>query len=73
MATLICEVNLSQSEASLLLHAGVPSVQALASLTPSELIHKTGRLERQLNTGRKPYVDMKIASNWTMNARRANS
>ena len=73
MATLICEINLSQSEASLLLHAGVPSIQALASLTPSELIKKTGRLERQLNIGRKPYVDIKKASNWTKNAKRANS
>ena len=73
MASLICEINLSQSEAALLLHSGVPSVEVLASLTPSEVIHKIERLERQLKTGRKTYVDLKTASNWIESAKRANS
>ncbi len=72
MATLICKMNLSQSEAALLLHAGIATTEALASLTPSELILKTGRLERQLKTSRKPYVDLKLAKFWIERANRAN-
>ena len=73
MATLICEIDLSQSEAALLMHAGIASIEALASLTPSEVLQKTGRLERLLKTGRKPYVDMKLAKYWIKSAKRANS
>ena len=64
MATLICEINLSQPEAALLLHAGIPSVKVLASLTPQEVLQKTGRLERQLNTGKKSCLDLSKALNW---------
>ena len=73
MASFICQVNLSHSEAALLLHAGIASPKALSSLTPSELIQKAGRLERQLNLGRKPYIDMEIAKKWVQRAKRANS
>ena len=73
MANLICQINLSESEAALLLHAGIGSVAILKSLTPSQLVHKVGRLERQLNLNRKPYVDLKIAKNWIKSAERANS
>ncbi|WP_320667797.1 DUF4332 domain-containing protein [Prochlorococcus sp. MIT 1307] len=73
MARLICEINLSQSEAALLLHAGIASTKALASLTPQELIRKTGRLERQLNTGKEPFVDLPKAQKWIKIAKRANS
>ena len=73
MATLICQINVSESEAALLLHAGISSIEALTSLTPSELVNKVGRLERQLNTGRKPYVDLRVAKSWIQSAERANS
>ena len=71
MATLICEINISQIEAALLLHAGIASITALASMTPSELIHKTSRLERQLRTERKPYVDLIKAQSWIKSAKKA--
>ena len=48
---------------------GVP----LSSLTPSQVIERTGRLERQLNLGRKPYLDIRVAKKWVENAKRANS
>ena len=73
MATLICGINVSQAEAALLLHAGIASIETLASLTPSELIQKTGRLERQLNTGRKSYLDLPKAKEWIKNAKNADS
>ena len=69
IATLICEINLTQADAALLLHSGISSVEALAKLTPQELIHKTGRLERQLNTGRKPIVNLTIANSWIQKAK----
>ena len=69
MATLICEINLSQSEAALLMHAGVVTINALSALTPQELLQKTGRLERQLNTGREPVVDLKKANFWIQSAK----
>ena len=52
MAQLICKLNLSQKDAALLLHSGIGSLKSLSSLTPTELLHKIGRLERQLKTGR---------------------
>ena len=73
MAQFICQINLSQAEAALLLHAGISSLATLTSLTPSELVQRTGRLERQLNLGRKPYLDIRIAKKWIENAKRANS
>ena len=61
IAILICELEISQGEAALLMHSGVASSKALASLTPQELFNKTGRLERALKTGRKPIVDLEKA------------
>ena len=69
IAKLVCELNISQADAALLMHAGISSVNALANLTPQELIQKTGRLERQLNTGREPIVNLAIANNWIKKAR----
>ena len=62
MAILICELDISQDEAALLLHAGVPSTIALAKLSPQELVKKTGRLEIQLMSSRKPCVNLKKAN-----------
>ncbi len=69
IALLICEIELSQENAALLLHSGVASVKALAALTPQELVNKTGRLERQLNTCREPLVDLATAKSWIQKAK----
>ncbi len=71
MASFICEIDLSQAEAALLLHAGVPSIYALAELTPPELVQRTGRLERQLIKGMKGSLDLQKASKWINSAKRA--
>jgi len=62
IAMFICEIRISQEEAAILMHSGIASIKALSSLTPQELSNKTGRLERLLNTGRKPAIDLKKAS-----------
>ena len=69
MATLICELNLDQAQAALLIHSGVSSVSALAALSPQELANKTGRLERQLNTGRIMGLDLVEANALINNAK----
>ena len=69
IASLMYEMKISQYDAALLIHAGIPSLNALAALTPQELLHKTGRLERQLNTKRKPVVDLKKAFKWIQEAK----
>tara|TARA_B100000700_G_C14364626_1_gene543063 strand:- start:39 stop:461 length:423 start_codon:yes stop_codon:yes gene_type:complete len=69
IALFINEINLSQGEAALLMHSGIPSIDALARLSPQELVLKTGRLERLLNTGRNPIVTLKIANMWIEKAK----
>ena len=69
IAKLICNLDLSLGEASLLIHSGIPSKEALAALNPQELLHRTGRLERLLKTGRTPVVDLKKASEWIQKAK----
>ena len=58
IARLLCELNISHAEAALLMHSGIASIKALSSLTPQQLVQKTGRFERQLKTGRRPLVDL---------------
>ncbi len=69
IATLICDINLSQADAALLIHAGIASAKALAALNPQELIQATGRLERQLNTHRNPVVDLSKANSLIQRAK----
>ncbi len=70
VAILMNELNLVQSEASLLIHSGIASVEALSNLTPQELTTKTGRLERILNTSRNPLVDLQKANDWIKRAKK---
>ncbi len=62
IAMFICELKISQAEAALLMHSGIPSIESLGNLTPQELFQKTGRLERLLHTKRKTVVDLKRAN-----------
>ncbi len=64
IAVLITELKLPPSEAALLIHAGLSTPKAIASATPQEIVQKTGRLERQLRTGRDPIVDLVKANYW---------
>ncbi len=68
MAIFISELGLEVGEAGLLMHSGLASVKALSSLTPEELIQRTGRLERLLKTGRKPLVSLSKACSWIKQA-----
>jgi len=69
IATLICEIKLSQEEAALLIHSGVSSSKSLAALSPQELLQKTGRFERQIKSGRKPIVNLVNACDWIKRAK----
>ncbi len=70
IANFVCELNLTQHEASLLLHSGISTVKALADSTPQELTLKTGRLERQLNSFENPKVNLRTAHYWIQRAKK---
>lgn len=70
MAIFVCELNLSQGEAALLMHAGIPTVNALANLNPEELHQKINRLARQLNTGQHAFINLSKANAWITKAKK---
>ena len=69
MADLACDLDLAPQDAALLMHAGLATVTAIAGSTPQELVTRTGRLERQLRSGRPPVVDLALARRWILRAR----
>ena len=61
IAYLICSLNIELNEAALLMHSGLTSNKAISRLSPHELLQKTGRFERILQTGRVPIIDLNKA------------
>ena len=61
IAYLICTLGIELNEAALLMHSGLISNKAISRLSPQELVQKTGRFERNLQTGRIPLIDLKKA------------
>ena len=61
IAYFICTLNIELNEASLLMHSGLISNKAISRLSPQELVQKTGRFERFLQSGRVPLIDLKKA------------
>ena len=46
------------------MHAGLATVAAIAGSSPQDVVNRTGRLERQLRSGRPPVVDLAVARRW---------
>ena len=69
MADLGCCLDLAPADAALLMHAGLATVAAVAGSSPPELVTRTGRLERQLRSGRPPVVDLALAKTWILRAK----
>ena len=69
IALLVCELDIAPQDAALLMHAGIATPQALAGCTPERLVRQTGRLERNLGTGRPAVVDLRTAGIWIRRAR----
>ena len=69
MADLGCCLDLAPADAALLMHAGLATVAAVAGASPPELVTRTGRLERQLRSGRPPVVDLALAKTWILRAK----
>jgi len=61
IAYFICTLNIELNEAALLMHSGLISNKALSRLSPQELVQRTGRFERILQTGRIPLIDLEKA------------
>jgi hypothetical protein len=70
IAALVCDLDLAPADAALLMHAGLATIPALAAASPQDVVTRTGRLERQLRTGRPPVVDLALAQRWIQRARR---
>ena len=68
IATFKKEIQISPSEAYLLLHCGICSVKSLAQLTPYELEQKIGRLERSLRATTKTNINLSIIKEWIKRA-----
>ncbi len=60
----VCNLKLTPSEASLLMHSGIASIKALANSSPQEIIFKTGRLKRQLSFYSDQSLGLNTAKNW---------
>ena len=69
MANLGCCLDLAPADAALLMHAGLATVAAVAGSSPPDLVTRTGRLERQLRSGRPPVVDLALARTWILRAK----
>tara|TARA_Y100001968_G_scaffold223920_1_gene206569 strand:- start:252 stop:650 length:399 start_codon:yes stop_codon:yes gene_type:complete len=61
IAYFICTLDIELNEAALLMHSGLISNKAISRLSPQELVQKTGRFERFLQSGRIPLIDLKKA------------
>jgi len=61
IAYFICTLDIQVNEAALLMHSGLISNKAISRLSPQELVQKTGRFERILQTGRIPLIDLNKA------------
>tara|TARA_B100001250_G_C19031676_1_gene457749 strand:+ start:90 stop:326 length:237 start_codon:yes stop_codon:yes gene_type:complete len=72
IAYFICTLGIELNEAALLMHSGMISSESIARLTPQELVKKTGRFERILNTGRIPLIDLTKAHFLIEKAKKAN-
>ena len=68
IADLVCKLELPPADAALLMHAGIATVAALAGASPQDVVTRTGRLERQLRSGRPPVVDLVVAQRWIRSA-----
>ena len=61
IAYFICTLNIELNLAALLMHSGLISNKAISRLSPQELVQKTGRFERGLQTERIPLIDLSKA------------
>ena len=61
IAYFICTLDIELNEAALLMHSGLASNKAISRLSPQELVQKTGRFERLLQTGQIPLIDLRKA------------
>ncbi|MGC6482830.1 MAG: DUF4332 domain-containing protein [Synechococcus sp.] len=68
MASLVCHLELAPADAALLMHAGIATISALATASPHDVVTRTGRLERQLRSGRPAVVDLAVARRWILAA-----
>ncbi len=69
IATFICDLDLLQEDAALLIHSGIPSIQSLANLSPPEVFKRISRLEIILGMPRQTKTDLGKVNIWVEKAK----
>ncbi len=69
IAIFICDLNLLQEEAALLIHSGIASIDSLAKLTPTEVYSRTKRLEILLGIIPTSISSLSKANKWIQKAK----
>ncbi len=69
IASLVCDLDINQEYASLLLHAGFPSIKSIAISNPEEILQKVGKLERKMSTNRSSIVNLSMTKAWIKKAK----
>ena len=69
IATFICDLDIQQDEAALLMHSGIPTVKALAKSYPEAIHIKVTRLETILGTTGSPKTSLKKIRQWINKAK----
>ncbi len=64
------EIAISPSEANLLLHCGIGSINSLARMTPIELDKKIGRLKRSLRVRTEKIFSLSDLKGWILRAQK---
>ena len=72
IATFKKEISISPSEAYLLLHCGIGTIESLSRSTPYELEQKIRRLERKLRVKTGTEITLAILKVWIKKANKVN-
>ena len=72
IAAFVCDLDIQQDEAALLMHSGIPSVKALAKSYPETIHIKVTRLENILGTNGSPKTSLKKIMQWINKAKGKN-
>ena len=66
------ELAITPTEACLLLHSGISSIKSLSQLTPYDLEHKIGRLERSLRVKTEAKITLLLLKEWIKRAKKVH-
>ena len=69
IAIFVSDLKITPHQAYLLLHSGISSIKALSSLNAHNVIHKIGRLERNLQVKTGNSIDLQLINKWIIKSK----